>query len=156
MKKLEGIELEQAIFYIKLAAEEAKKSKCKKSQRGATLVQGREIIGAGNNEVTLPELCNPCIREDIRDNSHIELCSAVHAEQMVLLQAKGSLEGSVMYHVKLKDGKMVPSGKPSCTVCSRMLHKAGVSLVLWHEEGYFIYSPEELNRLSFEYVLGRK
>lgn len=149
-------EKEKIKQYMKLAAEEAKKSTCKKSQRGAIIVKSNEILGRGYNKVTLDELCNPCIRESINDNSRVELCSAIHAEQMAIIDAvkRGkSLDGARMYLIKVKNGKMRPSGKPSCTICSRMLAVAGIEFVLWHEKGYAIYSPQELNKLSFEYFL---
>ena len=150
-------EIRQMQYYIQLAAEEAKKSTCKKSQRGAVIVKDDEIIGKGFNRVTFEKLCNPCVREEIKDNSRVELCSAIHAEQMAVIDAVNrgkSLLGSRMYHIKVKDGKMVPCGKPSCTVCSRIIHESGISeFVLWHEEGHAIYPSEELNRLSFEYFL---
>jgi len=149
-------EIEEIKKYMEIAAEEAKKSTCKKSQRGAVIVKDGKIIGKGYNKVTIEDLCNPCIRENINDNSRVELCSAIHAEQMAIIDAVKSgesLEGSRMYHIKLKNGEPKPSGKPSCTVCSRMLYVAGIELVLWHEDGYAIYTPEELNRLSFEYFL---
>ena len=136
------------------AAEEAMKSTCKKSKRGAIIVKDGKILGRGYNKVTLDEVCNPCIRERINDNSRAELCSAVHAEQMAILEALGkgeSLRGSRMYHIKVANGEKKPSGEPSCTVCSRIIYELGIEFVLWHKEGYAVYTPEELNRLSFKY-----
>lgn len=147
-------ELKRTRQYVFEAAEEARKSACRKSQRGAVLVKGDEILGRGHNRVTLEELCKPCIREGIRDNSMVELCSAVHAEQMAIIDAAGkgeALDGSVIYHIKVKNGGMRSSGPPSCTVCSRMLYAAGIALVLLHDEGYAFYGPQELNELSFGY-----
>lgn len=147
-------EKEETKRYMELAAEEARKSTCKKSQRGALIVKGEVILSRGHNKVTLSELCNPCIRENIKDNSHVELCSAIHAEQMALLKVNNKLlKDARMYQIKVKDGEMKPSGKPSCTVCSRMIYEAGIEFVLWHKEGYAVYSPEEFNKLSFEYFL---
>lgn len=143
--------------YFELAAEQAKKSFCSKSQRGAVLVKNGEVIGRGYIVPTDFDLCNPCIRENIKDNSRQELCSAIHAEQMAILNAlqigKESLAGSLMFHVKVKNCKMVPSGKPSCTICSRLIKFYDIRFVLWHPEGIAVYEPEEFNRLSFEYFL---
>lgn len=145
--------------YMNLAAEEAKKSNCIKSKRGALIVKENEIIGKGYNKVTLEDLCNPCIREDIKDNSRVELCFAIHAEQMAILNAVNSskpLTGSRIYHVKIKNGEIVAAGKPSCTVCSRLIYESGISeVVLLHEDGYFIYKSKEFNELSFEYFLNK-
>ncbi len=158
MRYLKGEEIKEAEKYIKIAAKEAIKSTCIKSQRGAVIVKNCDIIGKGYNKVTLEKLCNPCVRENIKDNSRVEMCSAIHAEQMAIIDAvkKGeSLSGSRMYHIKVKNSKIAPSGNPSCTVCSRMLYEAGIELVLLHKEGYAVYSPEELNKLSFDYFLKR-
>lgn len=149
-------ELEETKAYLKEAAKEAKKSKCVKSQRGAVLVKNGRIIGRGHNQTTLPDLCNPCIREKIHNNGQVELCAAIHAEQMVIIDAaqKGeSILGTTLYHIKLKNGTPVPSGAPSCTVCSRIICVAGLKFVLWHKDGYVIYEPDEFNKLSFEYFL---
>lgn len=149
-------EIEKIKRYMNFAAKEAKKSTCKKSQRGVIIVKDNQIIGRGYNKVMLKDLCDPCIRKNIKDNSKVELCSAIHAEQMAIIDAVThgkSLNGSKMYHIKVKNEEIRPSGKPSCTICSRMLYEAGIKFILWHEDGYIIYSPEELNELSFKYFL---
>ncbi len=87
MHYLKGQELEEAERFMEEAAKEAEKSLCKKSKRGTVIVKDGEIIGRGHNQVTLDEYCNPCIREDIHDNSRVELCSAIHAEQAALMDA---------------------------------------------------------------------
>jgi len=137
-----------------LAALEARKSECKKSRRGVIIVNSGNIIGKGHNKVTLEKLCNPCIRKDIRSGNRVELCSALHAEQMAIMDKSGSLKGSRMYHIALENGKIVYSGSPCCTVCSRMIYESGISeFVLLHKEGYTIYNTKEFNELSFDYVL---
>ncbi len=148
------VEIEKARYFFEQAALEAKNSKCTKSQRGVVIVKNGEIIGSGYNMPTIEELCNPCIREHIHNNSQVEMCSAIHAEQMAIVAVANStntLEGAVMYHIKTKNGEMQPSGKPSCTVCSRIILPTDLKFVLWHEEGYAIYGAKELNELSFEY-----
>ncbi len=161
MKFAEKYEIPQIEEYLRLAAEEAKKSTCKKSKRGAIIVKPGEYYELGHNKVTDERFCSPCIREDIKDNSRVELCSAIHAEQMAIFNAaiycrNADLSGSRLYHIKVKDEKMVPSGKPSCTVCSRLIVGSGISeVVLWHPEGYAIYDAEEFNELSFKYCLSK-
>ena len=150
-------EIKRMEEYSSIAAKFAKQSTCKKSQGGALVVRNGEMIGFGYNKVTSETLCNPCVREDIHDNSRVELCSAIHAEQIALLDAFNrygrAARGSLMYYIKIKNGEPVYSGQPSCTVCSRLLFEAQISLVLWQEQGYIIYEPEEINKLSFEYFL---
>ncbi len=146
-------ELEQTKHYMKIAAEVARNSKCKKSQRGVIIVKDNEIISKGYNK---PMKDDCCLRERIKDNSHVELCNAVHAEDMAIGysdNSKEQLKGARMYHIKLKNGEMMPSGKPSCTMCSKLVQLMGLEFVLWHEEGYTIYQPEEFNEMSFDYFL---
>lgn len=149
-------EIKEIKKYLKLTADEAIKSKCKKSQRGVVIVKSKRIISRGNNKVTLERICNPCIREHIKDNSKVELCSAIHAEQTAIINAikKGkSLKNSKMYHIKVKDGKMCPSGKPSCTVCSRMVLESGIAEFINLEKvgKYAVYDSREFNELSYQY-----
>ncbi len=157
MRHIEGKEAKEAEMYMKIAAEYARNSQCKKSKRGAIIVKDGEIIGEGYNKVTIEELCNPCIREGINDNSRAELCSAIHAEQMAIIDAinnEKALIGSRMYHIKVKNREMRTSGNPSCTVCSRMIYESGIKeFVLLHEGGYVVYDAKEFNELSFKYFL---
>jgi len=157
MRYLTEEESKQAKEHILAAAEEAKKSTCKKSQRGTVIIKNGEIIGRGHNKVTIEKLCNPCIREGIKDNSRVELCPALHAEQIAIFDAlrKGKdLEGSRIFHIKVKDGRIMPSEDVSCTVCSRLVLEAGIGeFVLLDKNGLALYSTEEFNRKSFEYFL---
>jgi len=149
-------EIPEIEFYMKLCAEEAINSKCKKSQRGVMIVKDDEAIGKGYNEPTIPELC--CLRDNIKDNSRVELCTGLHAEENAILNALKtgiSLAGARMYHERVKDGKVTTVGDiPSCTVCSRLVLKSGISeFVLRHKRGYAIFGAEEFNRMSFDYFL---
>jgi dCMP deaminase len=144
--------------FIYAAEQIAKKSACKKSQRGSVIFKDGEIIGEGFNKPTYYEMsCNPCVREKIRDDTRYELCSSIHAEEMAIIDSVKhgkKLEGSIMLHVKIKDGKNEPCGKPSCTECSKMVLESGIKEFVMREEGgYAIYPSEEFNRLSFERLL---
>lgn len=155
MRFLEGEEKEEAMKFILEAAEEAKKSTCKKSHRGVVIVKNGEIIGRGRNNTTIEKYCNPCIRENIRDKGNVELCAAYHAEQDAIIDAleKGrKLNGSRMYHVKVKNGEIKTSGEPSCTVCSRLVVRSKIGeFVLLHDKGVAVYDSKEFNEKSFEY-----
>jgi deoxycytidylate deaminase len=157
MRFLTEKEKEEMEKYVLEAAKEAKKSTCRKSQRGAVIVKNAKTIGRGHNKVTIDDFCNPCIREDIKDNSRVELCSAIHAEQMAILDAlrrNEDLKGSRLIHVKVKDGKIRPTKDVSCTVCSRIIIESGISeIVLVEEGGFALYSPEEFNKKSFEHFI---
>ena len=152
MRYLEGKEKEEAEMYLRIAAEVAKESTCRKSKRGVIIVKDGNIIGRGNNNTTIEELCEPpCALE--RPERNKDLCPAFHAEEDAIRDAgKYDLKGSRMYHIKVKNGTMEPSGKPSCTRCSTFVLRSGISeFVLLHEKGPAIYDTKEFNILSFEY-----
>lgn len=146
-------EVDRVKFFLEEAAKEAIKSKCRKSQRGAVIAdEVGNLIGKGHNMPTILDMC--CLREKVYDNGQIERCTAIHAEQMAILDAlsrRRDLKGLTLYHIKVKNGTAMASGQPSCTICSRFAWFVGVKVVLWHAEGYALYQPEEFNRLSFEY-----
>ena len=152
---IEEKEIKEADYFMQIAAEESLKSLCGKSNRGAVLVNHGMIIGAGYNTPFFPEFC--CARENVHDDSHRDMCSAIHAEQMAIANAtKGlyTIQGSRIYHIKRKNSAKVSSGSPSCTLCSRLIHAMGISeVVLLHDQGYAVYDSEEFNRLSYEYFL---
>jgi dCMP deaminase len=148
-------EVKDIEVYVRAAEHEARKSTCKKSQRGAVIFKGWEILGIGCNTPTYYEgTCNPCVREKIKDDTRYENCSAIHAEEMAIIDSgkQGKkIEGSTMLHVKLKNGKNEACGKPSCTECSKMVLMSGIKEFIMREEGgYAIYPSEEFNRLSFD------
>ena len=151
-------EIEEIQKYLRLAADEALNSNCKKSPRGVIIINNDEIIGRGHNRAMnslADKYCNPCIRENIKDNTQMDLCPAVHAEMMAILEAeKEKLPGSTMYHIKVKSNELVPSGKPSCSPCSKLISLSGIKeLILWHDKGYFAYKSNELIGLSIDYFL---
>lgn len=159
MRFIKNSELEQVEAYMAEAAVEASKSTCTKSQRGAVIVKTFEIIGRGHNKPTIAELCQPCIRKDIRDNSRVELCSAVHAEQEAILDAARngkSTEHASLYHAFVRDNVVGPAGPPSCTVCSRIMYAAGIDdVILRQTKGYVLYDIREFQRLSFDFFLNK-
>jgi dCMP deaminase len=157
MKELQGKELEEGMKFIKEAVRASKKSPCKKSQRGAVLVKNGKIISIGYNGAPKDKVCDPCLRENIKDNSRTELCHAIHAEQRAILNAlrKGyDLTDSRLYHIKVKNNKTIPTDDISCTLCSRLILESGVSeMALLHTYGLFVYDAEEYNNLNFDYFL---
>lgn len=143
--------------FISEAAKVSEKSPCQKSHRGVVIVKDNKIIGIGYNGAPNDKICNPCLRKEIRDNSKTELCYAIHAEQRAILNALRDgqdLHGSRLYHIKIKEGKMVPSDDISCTICSRMILEVGISeVVLLHTSGLTVYDAEEYNKLNYDYFL---
>ncbi|MDD5418106.1 MAG: hypothetical protein PHW96_04455 [Candidatus Nanoarchaeia archaeon] len=160
MKILSGEEKEKADYFIKEAVNfalcEDNVPKCKKSLRGVVIVKDDKIIGEGWNKPTLEELtCEPiCAREKVHSNADYENCSAIHAEQMAILDVmnKGDLKGAVLYHIKVKDKKPFSSGSPSCTRCSVLIAESGIEyVVLLGALGYQMYTAKEFNELSHIY-----
>ena len=148
-------EIKEIERYMNIAAEASLKSECRKSKRGVILVNNGMILSDGYNTPLLPELC--CARENIHDNRAIDLCSALHAEEMAILNAAKCtcmIQGARLYHIQTKNGEIKPSGNPSCTQCSKSIYGAGIAeVVLLHEKGYAIYDSKEFNELSFKYFL---
>ncbi len=157
----DSMEISETEKWIEEAKKEAIKSKCLKSKVGVVIVRNEEIISRGHNKITVDDLklvnqdgeCSPCIREHIHDNSRAEMCYAIHAEQMALINASEKAEGAVMYHAKIKNNKHVPIELPTCTVCNRMIKEAGVYFVTLQKEGYVKYSPNELNDVAFKHLI---
>lgn len=150
-------EIKEVEKFMRIAAEEAEKSGCKKSKRGSLVVKDGKILGRGYVKPTIEKLCNPCIREGIHTNGQAELCCAIHAEQLAILNALKSgesLEGSVIYHIKVKNGEVRPAKGLSCTICSRLILETGIKeFILLFEDGYRAYTAREANELSFNYFL---
>ncbi len=155
MRYIKGDEARETWKYIEEAAKEAEKSTCKSSHRGSVIVRDGKIVGRGYNKPTVKEYCDSCLRENIEGMQRVELCRAIHAEQMALLNCKKEDRmGSTLYHVRVKDGKITPSKEPVCTVCSRMIKEAEIrDVVLYEKDGLVSYDAKEFNEKSFENVL---
>ncbi len=74
----------------------------------------------------------------------------VHAEENVILKAFQyrtiEVAGGACLHLKIVDGKPVPSGKPSCVYCSRKILQSGLKyMFLFHETGWCRYTAEEFH-----------
>jgi hypothetical protein len=82
----------------------------------------------------------------------------MHAEWRAIMDAlrnyPDNIKGSKLYFTRVNnDGEIKKSGKPFCTVCSRLALDSGVEyFILWHEDGIYEYSTSEYNRLSYEYT----
>lgn len=120
---------------------------CAKSKRGVVIFKEDGIIGHDYNAPPKPFVCDGS--EACRASCN-KLC--VHAESAALLYVgvEGA-HGAHLLHVKVVDGKPVPSGPPSCWQCSREILAAGIATVwLLHEDGLRSYTAEEFHRLTLE------
>ena len=62
--------------------------------------------------------------------------------------------GSRIYFISIdEDGKGLESGKPYCTICSKMALDVGIGeFMLLHDRGICIYDSGEYNTISFQYA----
>lgn len=144
--------------YFKLAAAEAQKALCKRGRGGAVIVKDGAVIGRGYNAPPHDDLslakCNLDQRTSQKPKSDRTCC--VHAEWRALTDALATmhdLAGADLYFAGVDDdGNMRHSGKPYCTVCSRLALDLGVAhFGLWHESGIVMYDTKTYNDLSYEY-----
>lgn len=142
------------------AAKEATKALCLRSRCGAIVVsRNAEIIGRGYNAPPQDNIsarrCNR--KHELHATFKSDKTCCVHAEQRAVLDAlkthSSELNGATIYFVRLDDGgKVKYSGKPYCTICSKLALDVGISYFgLYHKEGVGIYDTKEYNELSFAY-----
>jgi deoxycytidylate deaminase len=131
---------------VQFAIEASLNSPCR-SKRGAALFEGDALYSCGWNHKPKGFECDgseECKRTCGRE--------AVHAEQMALIGSGSYIcSDADMLHVKTVDGKLVPSGGPSCIECSKLiLHSRIAGMWLYHEDSWKRYDAAEFHRLSVE------
>lgn len=160
MRLLTGNAIDQVRGYFEDAALEAKKSLCLRSRCGTIIVgEGGVVIGRGYNAPPGDDLpLRRCDRKhELSTTFRSDRTCCVHAEQRAIMDAlarnSSRLPGSTLYFIRLDDeGGMKHSGKPYCTICSKMALDAGVRFFcLYHAEGVGMYDTREYNELSFAY-----
>jgi deoxycytidylate deaminase len=154
-------EEELAIGFMNKAAEEARLALCLKAKCGTVIVKNDEIIGMGYNAPARDDIAKRiCLEEhplDKKFNKHDQTC-CVHAEWRAIMDAfktnSEKIKGSQLYFTRVDDmGNIKKSGKPYCTVCSRLALDSGISeFILWHNEGICVYKTDEYNILSYKNV----
>ena len=159
MKHLSQDEEKQAIKWMKEAAVLAASSSCKRKKCGSIIVSNDKIIGKGFNSPpgNLKSQCRCLLDKEMLNKNVTDKTCCVHAEQRAIMDALKNnpqkIKGSTLYFTRVdSEGKIEKSGKPYCTICSKMSLDAGVGeFVLWHEEGICAYNTEEYNKLSFDF-----
>lgn len=159
MRYLSGIEEKKALEYIAKAVEVAQNATCERSKCGSVIVQSNRIIGIGFNsppqEIEEQRRCS-CSKDSYHKKVTDKTC-CVHAEQRAIMDAlrknPDKLSGSRLYFIRLNDDdKPSRSGKPYCTICSKMALDVGiVEFVLWHDKGICVYGTKEYNTISYQY-----
>jgi dCMP deaminase len=124
-------------YYIGIAREVARKSKCYRRKIGALIVRGDQIISAGY--VGAPRKTKDCFEHGfcLRDQLNIphgqryELCRSVHAEQNAIINAARAgvnLLGGDMYIWGSDLGGELVDAYP-CFICKKMIINAGIEQV---------------------------
>jgi deoxycytidylate deaminase len=144
--------------YFLLAAEEAQRALCTRSRCGAVVVRGGVVIGRGYNAPPQDDVQNAMchLNQCTSPKPKSDRTCCVHAEWRALidaLQTTGDLSGADLYFARVDDaGKIKFSGKPYCTVCSRLALDLGLShFGLWHEDGPMLYDTQTYNNLSYAF-----
>lgn len=166
-------ELKEAKKWMDFLVEVAQKSTCTRSKRGAIVVKYGEVIGEGFNRHYngFETYCNPCMRIElgVPHKTRYELCCGEHAERAALddainnmLKADKGLRDRFdpckarIYHLALDEScKAIPSGEPSCTLCSGPILKWGIEdVVLWHGgDNYGAYNSRTFHELSLRNMI---
>lgn len=150
-------------FYMGLAAKQAENSQCIRSKCGSIIVAinengSGEVLGYGFNDKPCGDKTIGCLKDSLPSHFKSDKTCCVHAEQRAIMDALKSnphkLKDSILYFVRLKDdNSMGFSGKPYCTICSKMALDAGIKyFALYHKEGIKLYDTLEYNKLSFEHA----
>ena len=108
------------IAYLKMAAEWAKLSHCKRKQVGALIVKNRMIISDGFNGVP-SGFDNRC--EDENGETRWEV---LHAEANAILKVASSTQSSA--------GATLYITLSPCQNCSKLIHQAGIQRVVYAEQ----------------------
>lgn len=159
MKILVAESESEAIKWMNEAAEVAKLALCLKAKCGTVIVKDGEIIGRGYNAPALDKEENrTCNLEFAPGKPKYDRTCCMHAEWRAIMDALKTngdkIVGSKLYFTRVDDqGNIKKSGKPYCTVCSRLALDSGIEkFLLWQETGINEYPTDEYNRLSYEYV----
>ncbi len=162
MKYLTDSEYTDAVQWMQEAGESAKKALCLKALCGSVIVRDGKIIGRGYNAPALNDeknrTCNDDELYDFSIKPHFDRTCCIHAEWRAILDTlktnPDKIVGSKLYFSRVdKEGNIKKSGKPYCTVCSRLALDTGISeFLLWQKEGIASYPTDEYNRLSYDYL----
>ncbi|MDO8676591.1 MAG: hypothetical protein Q7K16_02990 [Candidatus Azambacteria bacterium] len=150
--------LRQHENFFEEASKEARKSLCLRDKCGAIIVLNGNIIGKGYNAPPNDDTSRRMCKEDLVAtlNPKSDRTCCVHAEWRAIIDAiknKKDISGSTLYFIRVdSDGNLLKSGKPYCTVCSRLALDTKIKyFALWHDEGIKIYDTKEYDKLSYDF-----
>ncbi len=159
MRTLSGNDEREALGFLAECRKAAQKATCLRAKCGSVIVKDGTVIGRGFNSPPADlDSQRRCMNEKTAyDPKVTDKTCCIHAEQRAIMDALKNnaslLPGARLYFARLADdGETAFSGKPYCTVCSKMALDAGIAeFVLWHAEGITVYGTAEYNDLSFAY-----
>jgi deoxycytidylate deaminase len=142
-------------FYA--AGKVAERARCRRAKCGAVIVKDGIIIGEGYNAPPLDEEGNArCDRKhELSPTFKSDKTCCVHAEWRAVFNAlrslPGEIVGSTLYFTRVDEqGRLLPSGDPYCTICSKIVLDVGITyFALWHENGIRVYEAHSYNDISF-------
>lgn len=138
-------------IYVATATARANSSPCQKSKRAAVIFDPAALandqghlpppIGTGFNGMPGIAECDgsaACRRDCAKICEHAE-ARAIHQALLrvgIFQSVRGvpALAGVEMVHVKTVDGRLVPSGAPSCWQCSKTIVDVGLEAVWLYED----------------------
>ena len=157
-RKVEPPKEKEAIRWMSEAAQVAKKALCYKAKCGTVIINEGEIIGKGYNAPPLDREENrTCDTKFGPGKPKYDQTCCMHAEWRAIMDTlkhnPQKLRGSKLYFTRVDENDEIKkSGRPYCTVCSRMALDAGIdTFVLWHADGIYEYPTDEYNQLSYSY-----
>lgn len=133
-------------YYVNIAKEVSKASKCLRSHFGSVVVKDDIIIGTGYNGPArgVPH-CDPCKRADCPPGTGYEKCIAIHAEINGIIHAEGrrGCLDATMYvgsHNRKYDGTIYNAGMGDfpCNNCARAIINAGIRYLVQEENGKIV------------------
>ena len=115
-------------YFMKICADVALRSTCKRHNFGAVIVKNKQILATGYNGAPrgLPHCTDiGCIRDKlgIPSGTHHEICAAVHAEQNAILQCA--------YHGIAAEGATLYVNASPCRICAKMIINSGIKNVVY-------------------------
>ena len=143
--------------WFREAIKDARQASCRRRRCGSVIVKNNKVIGRGYNspplDIETHRRCDEPVDKYAKYPTDKTCC--VHAEQRAMFDAlrhhPAELEGASLYFVSVdEEGKMLFSGQPYCTQCSKLALELGIaSFGLWHEGGISVYSTDEYHALSW-------
>lgn len=134
MEYLVGEKEQVGIGWMREAAKVAEQALCHNAKCGAVIVRDGKVIGRGYNAPPLDSEHNRTCDSNVGPGKpKFDRTCCIHAEWRAILDALRNsalkMTGSSLYFVRVDErGEMIRSGKPYCTVCSRLALDTGIMI----------------------------